>query len=316
MRKRRRLLRAILSILIAGFALFNIVAYNHAYRFTHFSESGTPTAKEEQLSFGQKLSVLFTGITKLKSSVTKFPARTYSSFAVTAEDTLKGWIIPVEDPKGIVIMGHGYGSNKGDILGEAGAFNELGYTTVLFDFRGHGESAGHKTTIGYKEAEDAAAVFSYIRRMNPDSKIYLYGISMGAVAMLRAVSELDVQADGLIMECPYGSMLDAAQNRFRIMGVPSFPSAQVLVFWGGIQNGFWAFANNSDAFAEKVEIPVLILYGKGDERATEKENQEIYKRLKGRKTIAEFNAGHESYYMNDSALWRTSMESFLGQDRY
>jgi hypothetical protein len=309
--KIKRLIRTTLFGLLGGFVLLNVIAYNHAYHFTHFAKEGIETRKEEQLSLGQKLSVLFTGITKIKPTITKFPERSFSCFTVVSDDTLKGWIMPVDTPKGIIVMGHGYASNKGAILNEASAFNRLGYTTVLFDFRGHGESAGNKTTIGYKEAEDAAAVFQYVRKQNPGAKIYLYGISMGAVAMLRAASELNIQTDGLIMECPYGSMLDAAQNRFRIMGVPSFPSAQILIFWGGIQNGFWAFDNNSLEFAKKVEIPALILYGKNDERATERENRGIFERLKGRKAIVEFKAGHQSYYMNDSVLWKSSVMTFF-----
>jgi uncharacterized protein len=312
--KRKRVVRITLYTLLFGFLLLNILAYNHAYRFTHFASEGVETGKEEQLSFGKKLAVLFTGITKKKSTVANFPEKPHSSFSIASADSLKGWIIPVEHPRGIVVMGHGYASNKGAVLGEAYAFNELGYTTVLFDFRGHGESAGNVTTIGYKEAEDAAAVYRYIRRQNPDSKIYLYGISMGAVAMLRAVADLDIKADGLIMECPYGSMLDAAQNRFRIMNVPSFPAAQVLVFWGGIQNGFWAYDNNSYDYATRVNMPALVIYGKNDARATEKENKAIFEKLRGNKTIVEFNAGHQSYYVNDSLLWKASMEDFLAKN--
>jgi uncharacterized protein len=310
-RIRKRTRRIILIILGIGFLLYNIIAFNHAYRFTHFASAGTETGKEEQLSFGQKIGVLFTGVTKVKSQVERVPANAYLSFSIGTNDTLRGWIVQVPNAKGIAIMGHGYGANKGTLVDEAAALNKLGYTAVLFDFHGHGESSGYTTTVGYKEAEDAAKVFEFVKTNHPGTKIYLYGVSMGAVAMLRAAGDLHIPADGLILECPYGSMLSAAQNRFRIMGVPSFPSAQLLVFWGGVHNGFWAFNNNSYDFAEGIKIPTLIVYGKHDERAKEKENLKIYDHLKGRKQIVSFNAGHESYYCSDTTLWKSTMASFL-----
>lgn len=308
---KRRLKLSGLCILLA-FVLLNVVAINHAYRFTHFTDEGVSTGKEESLTFLQKIGVLFTGITKVKSRVTKFPDRPYSTFTITVKtDTLRGWVLSADSSRGVIIMGHGYAGNKGTLLNEAGGFNDLGFTTVLFDFKGHGESSGYQTTIGYTEAENAVAVYEFVKKQFPRQKIYLYGISMGAVAMLRAVGDLGLKPDGLILECPYGSMLETAQTRFRIMKVPSFPAAQLLVFWGGIENGFWAFNNNSYRFAEHVTVPTLLLYGKNDERATEKENQEIYEHLKSPKTIVPFNAAHQSYCVSDPALWRGSMEKFF-----
>jgi alpha-beta hydrolase superfamily lysophospholipase len=314
--KLKRIAKVTGIVLLAGFILLNIIAFNHAYRFSHFAKEGENTGKEESLTFAQKIGILFTGITKTKPVVTEFPRKPYSAFTVIHEtDTLKGWTIPADSARGIIIMGHGYAGNKGTLLNEANAFNELSYAAVLFDFKGHGESSGYRTTVGYTEAEDAAAVYNYIRYKYPDKKIYLYGVSMGAVAMLRSVGDLDLKPDGLIMECPYGSMLSTAQNRFRIMRVPSFPSAQLLVFWGGVQNGFWGFANNSYRSAENVNIPTLILYGKNDARATEEENREVFENLKGPKEIVSFNAGHESYYKSDTTLWKQSMERFFTASR-
>src|SRR3712207_7040402 len=52
------------------------------------------------------------------------------------------------------------------------------------DMSGHGGSAGNVTTIGYHEAADVAAAYQYAQTL--DDRVVLYGVSMGAAAILRA----------------------------------------------------------------------------------------------------------------------------------
>ena len=60
---------------------------------------------------------------------------------------------------------------------------------------------------------------------------------MGAVAILRAVQETGIKPDGVIVEAVFDTMLHAVRHRFEAMGVPAFPSAELLVFWGGVETG-------------------------------------------------------------------------------
>ena len=62
------------------------------------------------------------------------------------------------------------------------------------------------------------------------NKSILYGVSMGAVAILRAEAELGVRPSANILECPYGNMRQTAYNRFESMHGPAFPMADLLVF--------------------------------------------------------------------------------------
>jgi uncharacterized protein len=64
---------------------------------------------------------------------------------------------------------------------------------------------------------------------------------MGAVAVVRAVAVAPVNPSAVIVEGLYDRILSAIRNRFGSMGLPSFPSAELLAFWGGVQMGFPAF---------------------------------------------------------------------------
>ena len=110
------------------------------------------------------------------------------------------------------------------LLPEAAVWRELGYDTLLVDFRGSGGSSGQVTTLGYLEAEDVAAACNYARRQLGMTRTVLYGISIGAAAILRAVARGDVDPAALVLECPFDRLLSTAQNRFAAMGVPSFPA--------------------------------------------------------------------------------------------
>ncbi len=52
----------IVSLLIAGFAMLNVLAYNHAYAMMHFTAQGARTSKPEGLTGWAKLKVLFLGV--------------------------------------------------------------------------------------------------------------------------------------------------------------------------------------------------------------------------------------------------------------
>ncbi len=69
----------------------------------------------------------------------------------------------------------------------------------------------------------------------------LWGISLGAATITRAVYEYDCKPEKIILELPFGSIEQAVQARLRMMHLPEEPLATLLTFWGGIENGFWAF---------------------------------------------------------------------------
>ena len=64
------------------------------------------------------------------------------------------------------------------------------------------------------------------------------------------------------------------------MGFPSFPMANLLTYFGGIQLGFDAFAHNPSDYARKVTCPVLHLAGDHDDLVTNEETATIFNNLK------------------------------------
>src|SRR5204862_2534004 len=80
---------------------------------------------------------------------------------VDARVTLGAWLIPHPQPKGGVILFHGFTAVKSQLLPEAAAFHARGYSALLVDFRGSGDSSERYTTVGYREADDVVAALRY-----------------------------------------------------------------------------------------------------------------------------------------------------------
>lgn len=69
---------------------------------------------------------------------------------------------------------------------------ELGLSTVRFNFRGVGASAGSYDE-GNGETEDLRAVADWVRRERPDDALWLAGFSFGSYVALRAAQSLAPQ---------------------------------------------------------------------------------------------------------------------------
>ncbi len=296
------------------FIMANVIVYNHAYRFTHFSQTETTRPKKpEELNLKEKVTALFKGVSVPKPVNHLEPSIPYSTFYLQSHNQLEGWEIPSEISKGVVILFHGYMSCKANTMPYAMAFYNKGYHIIAIDFMGHGGSQGLETTIGFKEGLDVKVALDYAKEKFPGQEIILHGSSMGAVAIMKSIEQYDIKPDKIILECPFGSMLETAKGRFEVMGLPTSPLAQWLILFGGWQTGFDAFEHNPIEYAKEIEIPSLLLNGGKDARVSKKEIDAIYNNLAGKKSVRILeNSAHQIYLTNDGPAWNAAVDEFLG----
>jgi alpha-beta hydrolase superfamily lysophospholipase len=317
LRKHYKLATSLFLLLL--FLVWNVIAYRHAFAMTHFLQGGSRTEKPETLSLIQKATVLITGVRLLRPENRATPTSLGLSFEShrfnsTGGHQLEAWYLPHSNAKRLVLLFHGYAASKASLLAEASAFREMDCATLLVDFRGSGGSTGDHTTIGVEEADDVTAAFEYARRNWPEQPVVLYGHSMGSAAILRALAQVKVEPQAVVLECPFDRLLSTVTNRFAIMGLPAFPSDRLLVFWGGEQHGFNGFQHNPVDYAKAVECPVLLLHGERDSRVSMEQLDSIYQNLRGVKKLEVFaGVGHESYVRACPKQWKDAVAGFLGR---
>jgi fermentation-respiration switch protein FrsA (DUF1100 family) len=104
---------------------------------------------------------------------------------------LDGWIIPNDESDSLVIVCHGHGSNKGDMIDIAEMLHRSGYSVFMFDFRAHGKSEGDLATLGWLEPDDLRAAIGFVKeRVSPDN-IGVIGFSMGGATAITTAGQSD-----------------------------------------------------------------------------------------------------------------------------
>lgn len=307
--------RWLITTLLLVFTVINIIACFHAYKFTHYADAAATFPKNpEKLTIREKIAALVFGVNLPRPENIQQPSRKFETISIQ-NNQLECWEINVENAHGTVLLFHGYGNRKSSMLDRSSAFNKMGYNTVLMDFSGSGGSQGNTTTIGFRESREVKLCYDFYKQKNPDKPVILMGTSMGAAAIMKCVHDSQIQPDAIILECPFGSMYQAVCNRFEAMKVPPFPMAALLVFYGGIMNGFWAFDHNPIDYAKKINCPVLLMCGGNDERVSVRETELIYENLQGeKKKIIYPKSTHESYMNKYAKEWKSDVEGFLNKN--
>jgi alpha-beta hydrolase superfamily lysophospholipase len=318
--RRRGCLRSLVRLFLLGLLLANGIAYVQAHAMTHFVPGGQPLNQFAAAPLSDKLWALITGVRLPRPENRHTPADHYLPFEVRhiplpQNEQLEAWFVPHLGPRGIVLMFPGYAGVKEAFLTPAAELYQFGYSSLLVDFRGSGGSSGNDTTLGLREADDVAASFAYARQHWPRQPIILYGISMGGAAILRAVAIDGVHPAAIIIEGVFDRLLTTVQHRFDAVHLPSWPAAQLLVFWGSVQIGLNGFRHNPIDYAGAITCPILVMHGERDPWITSGETQALVARIDGPKQLVEFpGIGHEMPYVYPAPnLWIATVKQFLVQ---
>lgn len=125
---------------------------------------------------------------------------------------LAGWTITPAAPRGTVALFHGLRRSREQILDRMAVLFAAGFRCVAFDHRAHGESAGRKTTFGYRESLDVEAVLALARQRWPGEPVGALGLSMGAAAICFA-ADTTRSLDAIVLESLYEDIGAAFASR-------------------------------------------------------------------------------------------------------
>ena len=150
-------------------------------------------------------------------------------FKTEANAEINALHFKAKNPKGVLLYFHG---NAGD-LSRWGKITEFfvkqDYDVLVMDYRTYGKSKGRLSELALYS--DAQYCYDYLLKYYPEDKIALYGRSLGTGIASYIASKNKPQQ--LILETPYYSIADVAQNRFPLLPVKRllkyrFPTYQYL----------------------------------------------------------------------------------------
>lgn len=131
-----------------------------------------------------------------------------------------------------IIVCHGYGAQRGDVLTLVTALQEHQFNVFLFDFLGHGTVPG-VTTVGYRETGELRSAIQYLAsRDDVDPQHFgLWGTDMGAYAVLEVASS-DKRIAAFAVEDPYADPRDMVRLQLKNSGLQTIPYVERFVDFG------------------------------------------------------------------------------------
>jgi pimeloyl-ACP methyl ester carboxylesterase len=149
-------------------------------------------------------------------------------FDIPGEGTRDGWFFPGLLHAPTIILCHGYGSQRADILTLTTAIQEQQYNVFLFDFTGHGATPG-RTTLGYTETHELlAAIAGLAKRDDIDtSRFGVWGVDLGAYSALSAAIQ-DARIKAVAVDSAYDKPPDLLLAEIGQSGLGSLPGVKTL----------------------------------------------------------------------------------------
>ena len=108
-----------------------------------------------------------------------------------ASVNLRGWWIPHEEPRAVIVWVHGLDGARDDRMELLSDLHSGGYSILTFDLRGHGESDKVSMGAGAHEQKDVLGAIQLIEAKTPDLPIALAGVSFGAAIIILVADEAE-----------------------------------------------------------------------------------------------------------------------------
>lgn len=222
----------------------------------------------------------------------------YASVNIATSDgeILHGWWMSVPDAMGTVLFFHGNAGNISHRINYLEMFKRLGYNTLLFDYRGYGQSSGVPSEPGtYLDAQAAWRYLTETRGIAP-AQIVLFGESLGgAVAAWLAVQE---KPGLLALASTFTSVPDLAAEIY-----PFLP-----VRW------ISRFDYDTRKSLQSVICPVFIAHSPQDEIIPFEHGQQLFQAAPEPKQFLELEGGHNIGFIFMQPLWIKSLGAFMDEN--
>ncbi|MBE6644116.1 MAG: alpha/beta hydrolase [Ruminococcaceae bacterium] len=216
----------------------------------------------------------------------------------------------------ISILFHGYKSMPfRDFCGAFQTLLNLGHNLIVVDQRSHGDSDGRYITFGIKERFDVLSWCNYATELfGEDSKILLYGMSMGAASVIMAAElNLGKNVVGIIADSPFDSPKSIITKVLGDMNLSPTLTYPLIRLGAVIFGRFDPNSASARAAAKKAEIPILILHGEEDELVPPYMSERIAESSRTATLVKFKKATHCKAFLYDGDGYAVCLKNFLNK---
>lgn len=217
---------------------------------------------------------------------------------------LHGYLCRQKKPnKKWAVLIHGYDDSGMWFGREALAFYQAGFNLLLPDARGHGKSQGTYVGMGWHDRLDIKEWICWLVRQYPDSEIVLYGVSMGAAAVMMAE------------DCGYTSAWSVLSYQMKSQfHLPAFPFLYCADFVTRIRAGYGMKEADALKCVAGTRLPMFFIHGTEDRFVPFEMMKELYDACRSEKEcLAVAGAAHVQAALVGGAEYWDRVFRFVGR---
>jgi alpha-beta hydrolase superfamily lysophospholipase len=227
---------------------------------------------------------------------------------------LAAWFITGTRREPILLL-HGYGATKREMLHHAAFLHEGGYPVMLLDLRCCGESGGRAVTFGGREREDVAAAIAYLQD-RPDvdgDRVGVLGLSLGGALALLAAAEFPA-VRAVVAESSFANIRDVVRRNFRVATrLPSFLFAPLTIWLVERRWGFRASRVMPEReIGARDDCAVLLIHAENDHVVSVQDAHALFTAARGPKELWLIpDAEHAMAYLTEQAAYPERVRGFF-----
>ncbi len=229
---------------------------------------------------------------------------------------LAGWYLPAGGQRAIILV-HGIDQNRWapweNTSDKVRLLVERGFDVLLFDLRGHGESAGERLGFGWLERNDVRGAVSFLRQRGiPAGRIGVLAHSYGAASALLAAA-IAPEVGAVVADSAFADMRPLLDREIQLRGIPPI-FARGIAFVGSRRYGV-----NLDEIAPLRQVadiaprPILFIHGTADARIPVENSHQLFaaaRNPRGELWIVP-DAGHVQAYARAPELYAQKVLDFF-----
>ena len=217
--------------------------------------------------------------------------------------SLKAIFIEPLKTNNYVVICHGVTENKINSLRFVRMFERLGFNSVVYDHRRHGDSGGKTTSFGFYEKIDLQSVVEAVRESaGKDAILGIHGESMGAATTLLYAGSIIDDADFYISDCAFSNF---EQQVYHIMTQTTPLRSSLAIRFANLflklRDGYTLNLVSPIDVIDKIEKPVLFIHSLQDDFILPKMTEDLYEKKQGPKTLKMFDIGEHAKSFNENS---------------
>jgi uncharacterized protein len=208
-------------------------------------------------------------------------------------ETLQGWWVPADEPRGTVLLLHGNAGNISHRLDYLLMFNRLGHSTFIVDYRGYGRSSGTPSEEGtYRDAE---AAWDYLRQARAvrQQDLVIVGESLGGGVATWLAARVPPRA--LLLFSTFTSVNDLGSEIYWFLPVRLINRIR----YDNLRN------------LERINAPLFIAHSRDDEIVPYAHGRRLFDAAREPKEFLEMRGSHNEGLVFARKEWMAQLGSFL-----